>query len=117
VLRLERIDLRAELVLELERDAASDPGAGAAPALELRYGAQSALYELDGCAPGSSSTARGIEPACERLWRIGCPLGLASGAFEFSDPLRAAGDVYWARVAWEDGALAWTSPIRVSELR
>lgn len=51
--------------------------------------------------------------ASAQLWRLGRTLDKAGGTFPFPDPARRPGDVYYARIAWTDGELAWTSPIRV----
>ena len=61
-----------------------------------------------------------IESQLERfapdvLWRMGAPLGGTHTEQSFSDPERLPGDVYYARVSWADGNIAWTSPIRVGE--
>lgn len=67
-------------------------------------------------APGRSVPLVDLEPELEHLWNLGVPLGRDAGAFEFDDPAREAGDTYYARIAWTDGAIAWTSPVRVSEV-
>ncbi len=51
--------------------------------------------------------------ASAQLWRLGRTLDKTGGSFPFPDPARRPGDVYYARIAWTDGELAWTSPIRV----
>ena len=45
-------------------------------------------------------------------WRQGTPLDQTQSKIEFNIDV-ADGDSYYARVAWTDGNLAWTSPIRI----
>jgi hypothetical protein len=59
----------------------------------------------------------GTASSLASLWRIGPSLGATDCRLEFPDPRRRAGATYHARIAFEDGNLAWTSPIRVDALR
>ncbi|MFT5285803.1 MAG: hypothetical protein ACI8TQ_001971 [Planctomycetota bacterium] len=47
-------------------------------------------------------------------WRQGSPLKLSESSVQFAIDVQT-GDSYYARVAWLDGNLAWTSPIRIDE--
>lgn len=62
-------------------------------------------------APGTSHRIPGADK--EWLWRIGPSLGRAELELEVPDPGRAPGDTYYARIAFEDGNVLWTSPILV----
>ncbi len=115
-----------DVVLELERD--SSAGSFALElALELAHEGADASERVDLAALAPGRATRGLERfPSESVWRLGSPLGDAprpvdaagsalgdARAFRFEDPERAPGDAYYARVAFTDGNVAWTSPIRV----
>ncbi len=58
-----------------------------------------------------------LEPPFQReqFWRIGPSLNAVELDQAFPDEDRKPGDTYYARVVFEDGNIAWTSPIRVRE--
>lgn len=82
--------------------------------VEVRFLDQVAAVPLGAVEVGRSERLGGMVPELEHLWRLGPPLGVTEGEFTFPDPERRAGDAYYARVAWTDGTLAWSSPIWVT---
>ena len=87
----------------------------AEPAIELEVGSAStalALAEL----PLGRTVRLGQGFDRDQLWRIGPSLGLADYVGEFADPERKPGDSYYTRVVFEDGNVAWSSPIFIDEL-
>jgi hypothetical protein len=80
--------------------------------LALRMGGEPFELAVRALAPGASRYLQ-VERGAGRevgLWRVGAPLG--SAEFGAAIPLPGPG-VYRARMAFRDGNLAWTSPIRV----
>ena len=84
--------------------------------LTARFGEQHSEVDVDHLEPGRSQRLSGLEPDLEQLWRLGPSLGQQGGEFRFADPARTVGDAYHVRVAWEDGTMVWTSPVRVTEV-
>ena len=111
-LRLWRAGTTATLLFGLE------PEPGATPALEVSFANTRQRVELDELQRGRSMRLRSIQGRLEHLWRLGAAGEPdAGGEHRFADEERRAGDVYYARLSWSDGELAWTSPIVVSEVR
>jgi hypothetical protein len=96
-----------ELAIDVEWDAPP-----AERAFALRKRSASADLRVPDVAVGASRRVP-LESVVEHdvfLWRVGTPLDLA----EFRETLALPGPgAYWARVAFRDGNLAWTSPLRV----
>jgi len=85
-----------------------------AEALEVAFGRSRQLVQLSELAPGASMRLMELQGRLDHLWRLGPPLGIqADHELRLPDPERASGDIYYARVTWTDGELAWTSPVVV----
>ncbi|MBM3977625.1 MAG: hypothetical protein FJ299_11625 [Planctomycetes bacterium] len=96
-----------ELALELEWNVPESDRL-----IALRMGGEPFELAVRALAPGASRNLQ-VERGEGRdvgLWRVGAPLGKAE--FDAAIPLPGPG-VYRARIAFRDGNLAWTSPIRI----
>jgi len=83
-------------------------------AFELALGDESTTVAAAELPPGASRT---LDAPVDRelLWHVGPSLSLAACDLAFEDPERLPGDAYHVRVVFEDGNVAWSSPIRVTE--
>ncbi|MFQ5749666.1 MAG: hypothetical protein ACE5H3_09445, partial [Planctomycetota bacterium] len=90
-----------------------EPGAGGST-LTLSRKDRSEKIVLDDVPLGGSVRIGNGNPTPEWLWRMGPSLGTPALDWHLSDPDRKPGDSFYVRVAWEDGNLAWSSPIRIA---
>ncbi len=101
-----------DIVLAIAADPAEDSELGA---LEFGIGSESVRVTLAEVERGRSR-ALPAPVDREQLLRIGPSLAEDELAREYVDPEMTAGDVYYVRVLFEDGNVAWSSPIRVTEV-
>ncbi len=88
--------------------------AGGGATLNFSREERSEKVVLEDLPLGGSVRIGGGNPTSEWLWRMGPSLGAPALDWRLSDPDRKPGDSYYVRVAWEDGDLAWSSPIRIA---
>jgi hypothetical protein len=107
--RLARTEfVQVDLALEIRWDEGA-----AEPALDFTAADASVRVPRDSVEPGRSRTLD-VDGLRALAWRQGAPLGDVPGEVSFEVDARP-GDAYYARIAWTDGEMAWTSPIRVRE--